>query len=102
MKFRILAIALLFCIGIVGTTNAQTTKKKVNKTQKKQIQRIQHGRTCGTLTKKETKQLAKQQKHIQKTKRKAAADGKVTRRERKEIKNKQQKASANIYRKKHN
>ena len=101
MKIK-LAIIGMFLVGFTFTIQAQTTKKKVVKTQLKQQKRIKHGVKNGELTKGETIRLKKQQANIQRTKRKAAADGVVTRKEKAVIKSKQTKASKNIARKKHN
>ena len=67
-----------------------------------QTKRIVHGVKTGELTKGETKKLVGQQVHIKRTKRRAKADGKITRKERREIRRKQRRANANIYNKKHN
>lgn len=101
MKIKLVIIGM-FLFGFTFTTNAQTTKKKVVKTQVNQQKRIKQGVKSGELTKGETIRLQKQQANIQRTKRKAAADGVVTRKERAVIKTKQKKASKNIARKKHN
>ena len=101
MKIK-LAIIGIFLFGFTFTTQAQTTKKKVVKTQIKQQKRIKHGVKNGELTRGETIRLQKQQVNIQRTKRKAAADGVVTRKEKAVIRTKQAKASRNIARKKHN
>ncbi len=101
MKIK-LAIIGMFLVGFTFTSQAQTTKKKVVKTQINQQKRIQHGIRNGELTKGEIVQLKKQQVNIQCAKRKAAADGVVTRKEKAVIRNKQAMASRNIARKKHN
>jgi len=101
MKFKMLLIGLcLFTFS--QTSQAQTTKRKVVKTQVKQQKRIQHGVANGELTKREAIQLQKQQANIQRTKKRAAADGIVTRKEKSIIRTKQARANKNIARKKHN
>ena len=100
MKAKLFLLGLLF-IGFTAGLFAQTTPV-VNKKQKNQTKRIVHGVKNGNLTKGETKKLVGQQIHINRTKRRAKADGQVTRKERREIKRKQHRASANIYYKKHN
>ena len=101
MKIK-LAIIGMFLVGFTFTSHAQTTKKNVVKTQVNQQKRIKHGVKNGELTKGEAIKLQKQQANIQRTKKRAAADGVVTRKERAVIKTKQKKASKNIARKKHN
>jgi len=100
MKAKLFLLGLLF-IGFSTGVFAQATPT-VNKRQKKQSKRIVHGVKNGELTKGETKQLIGQQVHINRTKRRAKADGNVTRKERREIHRKQRRANVNIYHKKHN
>ena len=101
MKIKLVIIGI-FLVGFAFCSQAQTTKKKIVKTQVKQKNRIKHGVRNGELTKGEIVQLKKQQVNIQCAKRKAAADGKITRKEEAVIRNKQTKASRKIAQKKHN
>ncbi len=100
MKKRLFILTVLILIGSV--TQAQTRTPQINKTGKKQIERIKQGVKNGELTKQETRVLAKEQKHIQKEKIAAKADGIVTKAEKKHIVKDQVKASKNIAQKKHN
>lgn len=99
MKKLIILGAFILTAGLL---NAQTQTKKVNQRQKNQTTRIAKGAKSGELTKKETKQLARQQRDIRKTKRNAKVDGVVTRKERAVIHQKQNAANRNIKRKKNN
>ncbi len=99
---KALIILGLFVFGVATFTNAQSKTPAVTKRQVNQQKRIVHGVKSGELTKGEVIQLERQQKNIQQTKRAAKADGVVTKRERVIIHHKQNKASANVYRKKHN
>ena len=101
MKVRMLFIGM-FLLTFSLTSQAQTCKKKVVKTQLNQQKRIKQGVRNGELTRRETAQLQRQQAHIQRTKKRAQADGIVTRKEKAVIRTKQAKASKNIARKKHN
>jgi len=97
---------LIVLIAIMGSAtftsvSAQTATPRATKTQIKQKKKIKQGVKSGELTKRETKQLAKQQRHIANVKRDAKSDGKVTRKERAVIRNKQQNAAKNIYIQKH-
>ena len=67
-----------------------------------QQKRITNGVRSGELTHHETRQLARQQRHIRHEKRDARADGVVTSCERREIRKDTRKANRNIIRKKHN
>jgi hypothetical protein len=73
----------------------------IDKRQANQDKRIDQGIASGELTRRETRRLEKQQAHINKAEDKAKADGVVTTAERKRLHHKQNKASANIYRQKH-
>lgn len=74
----------------------------INTTQKHQKQRIKQGVRSGSLTPREANKLKYQQQRIQHKKRHFKADGNFTKRERLKIRKKQNRASKNIYRKKHN
>ena len=97
MKKAILLFSMI--CGITFFVAAQTTPK-VRKHQVKQTVRIAEGVGSGELTRRETKQLLRQQKHIQKEKRIAKADGVVTRRERAHIRHDQKVGNRSIYRQK--
>ena len=92
----------IFLIAFSFTVQAQPTPKNVTKTQVKQVKRIKQGVKSGELTKKEATQLKRQQANIQRTKKRAKADGVVTRKERAIIRKKQTNASKNIAVKKNN
>jgi hypothetical protein len=74
----------------------------IKERQMNQRARIRQGVRSGELTKGEAKNLRQEQKTIQAEKRMAKADGKVTPAERAKIRQDQNKASRDIYRKKHN
>ena len=99
MNAKILFVVLSFTFS--GIVYSQSTPK-VDKRQKTQKARIVDGVKSGELTKKETKQLAKQQAHIRKMERKAKSDGVVTAKEKARLQKAQNKASRNIKRKKNN
>lgn len=96
-KALILGLSLLFSVSAFS----QATPK-VNKRQATQKARIVEGAATGDLTKKETKQLAKQQKRINRLERRAKSDGVVTKKERARINKAQNRANRNIKRKKNN
>lgn len=88
--------AFIIMLIISTTTNAQAGRSRI------QHKRIADGVRSGELTRRETRQLAAQQRDIRLDKREARADGMVTRDERREIRKEKRHASRNIYRKKHN
>lgn len=89
-------------LGFAFTTQAQTATPKVTKRQVKQQKRIQHGVANGELTKGETVKLQKQQQRINRSKKRAKADGNVTKKEKAVIHTRQSAASGNIAKKKNN
>lgn len=99
---KLIILSSLFMFMLSTSAFAQTTKKKVVKTQVKQQKRIHQGVKSGELTKKEVVSLQKQQQRINQTKKRAKADGKVTKKEKTAIRAKQTKASARIAKKKNN
>ena len=95
---------LIFVVGLLGWTlhsQAQTTTRRVTKTQVKQKARIKQGQVSGQLTRYETAGLKAQQRHINRSKHRAKADGVVTRKERAGLKKQQKKANRSIFRQKH-
>lgn len=86
-----------------NTPQTGTTKTpEITKRQMNQRARIRQGVKSGELTKGEAKNLRQEQKTIRAEKQMAKADGKVTPAERARIRKDQNKASRDIYRKKHN
>lgn len=67
----------------------------------KQQQRIQQGRESGELTRRESRRLRAEQKAIDRTQNRAAADGTVTAGERQRIRRMQNMAGKDIRRQKH-
>ncbi len=96
---KLLILSIFLVSGAV--VMAQSTPV-VNQTQKTQSKRIVQGAKSGELTKRETKELVRQQKRIKNQKRVANADGKVTKRERARIRHSQAHANKNIRKKKNN
>jgi hypothetical protein len=73
----------------------------IDKRQARQEQRIDQGVASGELTQRETVKLERQQAHIDKVEDKAKADGQVTGQERAHVHRMQDRASARIYKNKH-
>ncbi len=92
----IVAFVLLISIG----TEAQAARR--DNRQARQHARIHEGVKSGELTTGEAMKLRKQQRHIRRMENRAEADGTVTNREKYRIEKAQDRASKNIYRKKHN
>lgn len=100
----VLGLTTLLSAGLLAQTPpaAGTKTPGINKRQQRQHRRIRQGVSSGELTRGETKQVVQQQKEIQQDKKEAKADGTVTKQERAAIHREQNRASRNIYRKKHN
>jgi len=100
MKKALLLSALLV-LG-AALSSAQTATPQVRDRQVNQQARIEQGVKSGQLTLGETRRLEKQQGKIQADKLYAKSDGVVTPAERAKLHREQDRASANIYRLKHN
>jgi hypothetical protein len=87
-------------VGLSTEASAQSTPK-VRNVQERQMKRIGHGLKNGELTRYEAKKLALEQRHIQRDKRRAKADGVVTGRERRHIRREQHQANRHIAVQKH-
>ena len=84
--------------ALAGTTNDPGIQKR----ELNQEKRIEQGVQSGQLTPKEAGRLETQQAKIKQDEERMKADGKLTKAERKKLKREQNRASNNIYRKKHN
>lgn len=91
------AVSLL----IAGSALAQTNTPVADQRQQNQKARIQEGVKSGELTRREAVRLRTEQRAIKAEERMAKADGKVTMVERAKLRHDQNKASADIYRQKH-
>ncbi len=99
MKKIISIITLILLLAGINSLQAQNTRH-VTKSQVRQQKRIVQGAKSGELTRQEIKQLEQQQRHINRSKRRAKADGVVTPAERVRLNGKQNRASRNIRRQK--
>lgn len=95
MKLKLLAATIIMVALGVNTAEAQAR-------QRVQRHRIKQGIRSGELTRAETRTLAVRKMHARRNIRRVAADGVITRRERKEIRRDQRRTSRAIFRKKHN
>lgn len=99
MKKIISIITLILLLAGINSLQAQATRH-VAKSQVRQQTRIVQGAKSGELTRAEIKELERQQRHINRSKRRAKADGVVTPAERARLNGKQNRASRNIRRQK--
>lgn len=103
---KTLLVALVTTLALVvvsgGTSFAKSPREVVQTRQVNQQKRIAKGVASGQLTVKETVRLQKQQRHINRTKKRMLADdGRLDRQERRVLDRKQDRASARIYVNKH-
>ena len=98
---KILIGAAIVSASVVGAY-AQDKTPVVDQREQNQEKRIDQGIKSGELTKGEAARLGAQQEKIKVDEAKAKADGKVTAKERAKLKREQNRASRNVYRKKHN
>ncbi len=73
----------------------------INKREHRQAKRIEQGVKSGALTKEETKRLVREQARIRKMERNFRSDGKLTPKERFRLQRNLSRASAHIFREKH-
>jgi len=92
-------LAIVVAALVLSTTLAPAV---VHRRQRRQHARIQEGIRSGEVTPEEAAKLKAEQQKVQADREKAAADGKVTGKERRTIRHEQNQASRDIFRKKHN
>lgn len=95
------AIALAAVLTAPMLASAQTSTPNIDQRQANQQARIEQGKATGALSKREAARMEAGQAKVDGMKQAAAADGKVTRAERKAIKKEQNKQSRRIARQKH-
>ena len=103
-RFFVMIRSLAFVLAIAslpGLASASITAPPAHR-QVKQNKRIFHGAKSGQLTRREARRLHREQRHIQRTKRRMKRDGVITPRERRRLNRKQNRANRHIYRAKHN
>jgi hypothetical protein len=104
MKQRIVTLVLagIICMAASGTALAGTYSPVIDQRQINQDRRIQHGIESGRLTPREAGRLEAQQARIEHREARMKADGHLTAAERRQLTRLQDRASRNIYHKKHN
>jgi len=96
----VISAAALTLFGAAAFAQAASTPS-VDKRQERQEARIQQGAASGSLTAREQRKLARQQKSIANAEERAKADGTVTKQERAKLQHRENKASRDIARQKH-
>ena len=98
MNFKLVAILTI----VLGALTSDVHAGRHDRRQNRQGARIQQGVKSGELTQGEASRLRQQQRRINRVENRAEADGTVTGAEKARLENMQDRASRNIYRKKHN
>ena len=93
-------LATVFALSLSVAAFAQETPK-VDRRERQQQRRIQHGVRSGALTRREARRLERQQAVTRAEEAAAKADGKVTRSERRRLRRRENRTSRHIYRQKH-
>jgi uncharacterized membrane protein YebE (DUF533 family) len=101
MKKAVQAFVAIAAATLAFSALAQTSTPNIDQRQANQAARIEQGKATGTLSKREAARMEAGQAKVAGMKAGAAADGKVTRAERKAIQKEQNKQSRRIYRQKH-
>ena len=102
MKITIFGGVLAAALAITSIANAQTRTPVINHRQVRQEHRINQGVRSGELTRNEARSLRHGECKIQRDKRMAKADGRVSPAERRHLRHEQNRMSRRIYRAKHN
>jgi hypothetical protein len=98
MKRTVLTVACALLVGATSPGFGESVKKR----EQKEEHRIQRGVKTGKLTPKETNRLENQQETIERERQQAWEDGKMSKRERQDIKHDQNRLGHDIRNKKHN
>ena len=101
MKVRIQTAMTGMLTAILLTGGFIVSEAGVNQRQKHQQKRIRQGMRSGELTMNEAKKLEKEQARIRRHEIRAKSDGVFTPKERAKLKREQDRASADIYKEKH-
>lgn len=98
---HVVKVAVIGIVALAVAAPAFAQETRVDRRQDRQEQRIDQGVQSGALTPRETRKLARGQRHVEKLETKAQADGKVTAREKVRLERAQDVQSKRIYKQKH-
>lgn len=102
MNLKLFAVGMTMTLSALGALAQPAPQTpRVDQREARQEQRIEKGVASGQLTAHETLRLEKEQTAIVKSEDKAKADGTVTRKERARLQHRQNRASRDIARQKH-
>jgi Skp family chaperone for outer membrane proteins len=95
------ALAALTCTAAFAQADAGVRDPGVNARQHNQRERIQQGVQSGELTRRETRNVAEEQRDVRQLERAYKSDGTLTGAERRDLHHEQNQASRDIYQQKH-
>jgi hypothetical protein len=95
-------VTTMCCLALSAALVSPAMAGHIKKREQREANRIYKGMKSGQLTTKERNRLLNQQSTIDQERRQAMADGKMTKRERKDIRHDQNRLSHDIYNKRHN
>jgi hypothetical protein len=96
------AIVGACALVVAGAASLRAEDMTIKKHEQREQHRIDQGEKSGRLTPKESERLQNQQEVIDKERQDAGADGKITKRERRDIRHDQKRLNQDIHHKKHN
>jgi len=103
MKASLMIAAALLCLPLVARADDEPQQKKsIQYHSNRQEKRIKSGEKSGRLNADEAAKIDAKEKAIDEERAQAAADGKITKRERRGIRHEQKEASQDIHQMKHN
>ena len=94
--------AMICCLALSGALVSPAMAGHIKKREQREANRINAGTNRGQLTSKERNRLLNQQVNVDVERRQAMADGKMSKRERQDIRHDQNRLSHDIYNKRHN
>ena len=102
MKKIILMLVVVGFLGVLTVDSFAQRTPRGHKRMERQGNRIKQGVNSGSLTRRETQRLVNQRKEIKSSVKTAKSDGKLTVRERRNLRGQLNRSSRSIYRMKHN
>lgn len=95
-------VTTICCLALSAALASPSMAGHIKKREQREAARINKGTQRGQLTSKERNRLTNQESTIDSERRQAMADGKMTKRERTDIRHDQNRLNHDIYNKRHN
>jgi hypothetical protein len=101
-RFTMMVMAIALSVSIAGVAVAQPCLRRPARSALRQELRIRQGVRSGQLTRRETRRLRMEQRHLRRMELRARADGRLGQRERARLQRARDRQSARIWRFRHN